>query len=124
MRIEPLGNGVEVFVSDRHHFTTDTVLLANFANAKNGEKIVELGTGCGTIPLLIIRDTTPDIIHAVEIQEEAIDLLRESVTHNTQNGIPNAALIDPIRGDIREIKTLRANFSKLDEEVASVMRNK
>lgn len=106
MRIEPLGNGVEVFVSDRHHFTTDTVLLANFANAKNGEKIVELGTGCGTIPLLMIRDTTPDIIHAVEIQEEAIDLLKASVTHNTQNGIPNAALIDPIRGDIREIKTL------------------
>ena len=46
MRIEPLGKGVGIYVSDTHHFTTDTILLANFAAAKNGERIVELGTGC------------------------------------------------------------------------------
>ena len=56
MRIEPLGEGVEVCVSDRHHFSTDTILLADFARAKNGERVVELGTGCGTIPLLMIKN--------------------------------------------------------------------
>ena len=106
MRKEPLGNGVEIFVSDRHHFTTDTVLLANFAGAKNGERIVELGTGCGTIPLLMIRDSSPEIIHAVELQEEAIDLLAESIGHNIRNGIEAAARINPILGNIREVKTL------------------
>ena len=59
MRLEPLGNGVEVYVTDAHHFSTDTILLAHFAAPKNGDRIVELGTGCGTIPLLLIRDTAP-----------------------------------------------------------------
>ena len=45
MRLEPLGNGIEIFVSDAHHFTTDTILLADFARVKNGESGVELGAG-------------------------------------------------------------------------------
>lgn len=106
MRVEPLGRGVGIYVSDAHHFTTDTILLANFASAKTGERIVELGTGCGTIPLLMIRDASPANIRAVEIQPEAVELLRRSVELNLQNGIDRAALIEPILGDIRDIKNL------------------
>lgn len=106
MRVEPLGNGVEVFVSDRHHFFTDTILLADFARVKNGESVVELGTGCGTIPLLMIRDNSPKEIYAVEIQDDAVDLLTQSIAHNLQNGIDRAALIRPLHGDIRDIKSL------------------
>lgn len=106
MRAEPLGRGVEVFVSDRHHFTTDTILLAHFAGVKNGERVAELGTGCGTIPLLLIRDSAPDIIHAVDIQKEAVDLLTQSIAHNLSAGISNAARIRPILGDIRDIRSL------------------
>ena len=82
MRLEPLGNGVEVFVTDAHHFSTDTILLAHFAAVKNGERVVELGTGCGTIPLLLIREHTPKEITAIDIQQEAIDLLQKSIAHN------------------------------------------
>ena len=106
MRTEPLGNGVQVYVTDTHHFTTDTILLANFAAVKNGERVVELGTGCGTIPLLLIRDSSPESITAVEIQQDAVDLLQNSIELNLQNGIERAALIHPLHGDIRDIRDL------------------
>ena len=106
MRLEPLGSGVEVYVSDRHHFTTDTILLAHFSAPRAGDRIVELGTGCGTIPLLLIRDSAPRSIHAIEIQAEAIDLLARSIAHNTEKGNARAACITPIAGDIRGISSL------------------
>ncbi|MBQ3264499.1 MAG: methyltransferase [Ruminococcus sp.] len=103
MRIEPLGNGVEVYVTDAHHFSTDTILLAHFAAVKDGERVVELGTGCGTIPLLLIRERQPKSIIAVDIQQGAIDLLEKSIAHNLENGIDRAGLIYPVLGDIKEI---------------------
>ena len=106
MRFEPLGQGVEVCVSDRHHFSTDTILLADFARVKNGESVVELGTGCGTIPLLMMRDNSPKEIYAIEIQDDAVDLLRHSVAHNLSNGIERASLIKPVHGDICDVKNL------------------
>ena len=106
MRAEPLGSGVEVYVSDSHRFTTDTILLADFAGVRDGERVVELGTGCGTIPLLMIREKTPKVIHAIDIQSEAIDLLEQSVGLNLSNGVGRAALIQPMLGDIREIRGL------------------
>lgn len=106
MRLEPLGGGVEIYVTDAHHFTTDTILLAHFAAAKNGERVVELGSGCGTIPLLLIRDCTPRDIIAVEIQEEAVALLQKSIEHNLGNGNEKASVIHPFLGDIKEIPAL------------------
>lgn len=106
MRLEPLGSGIKIYVSDAHHFTTDTILLANFSAPKNGERIVELGSGCGTIPLLTIRDSSPASITALEIQEEAVELLQKSLSYNLENGIDKASLITPLHGDIREIKEL------------------
>lgn len=108
MRMEPLGSGVEIYVTDAHHFSTDTILLAHFSSPKNGERIVELGTGCGTIPLLLIRDHTPQEIAAVDIQPEAIDLLQKSIMHNLDNGIGRADLIHPVLGDIKSVSELFA----------------
>ena len=106
MRLEPLGNGVEIFVSDEHHFTTDTILLADFAGLKDREKAVELGTGCGTIPLLIIRDRRPESFCAIDIQSEAIELLKSSIEHNAAKGNDRASVIRPILGDLRDIREL------------------
>ena len=103
MRTEPLGSGVEVFVTDENHFSTDTILLADFAAVKNGERVFELGTGCGTIPLLMIREHTPQSVTALDIQEEAIEMLTQSIAHNLAKGIERAGLIRPVLGDIREV---------------------
>ena len=54
--LQPLGNGAEIYVSKNHTFGTDAVLLSNFANPRRSEKAVDLGTGCGIIPALWMRD--------------------------------------------------------------------
>ena len=55
IHLEPLGNGMEIFVSDSYHFSTDTILLADFSQPANGKRCADLGTGCGTIPLLWLK---------------------------------------------------------------------
>jgi tRNA1(Val) A37 N6-methylase TrmN6 len=52
IHLEPLGSGIEIYVSQSYHFSTDTILLADFSMPKNGKKCADLGTGCGTIPTL------------------------------------------------------------------------
>lgn len=106
MRSEPLGNGVAVLVSERHHFTTDTILIAHFAGVKKHDRVVDLGSGCGTIPFLLIRENSPREICAIDIQADAIELLTKSIAMNLQNGIENAQRISPICGDIRLIREL------------------
>ena len=66
---EPLGNNIKIIVSDIHHFSTDTIILNYFCNAKKNDKVIELGTGCGTIPLLMKKDNKANEIIAVDIQE-------------------------------------------------------
>ena len=53
---EPLGNGFYVNVTPHHTFGTDAVLLSHFSAAKQKDRLVDLGTGCGIIPLLLLRD--------------------------------------------------------------------
>ena len=71
---EPLGSGIEVIVSRENHFSTDTILLADFAAPKKHENVIELGTGCGTISLLWCRNIPPKHITSVDIQESAVDI--------------------------------------------------
>lgn len=103
MNPEPLGRGFEIFVSDTHRFSTDTILLADFAAVKNHETVVDLGTGCGAIPLLMIREHAPKSITAIDIQEDAIDLLMQSITHNIGRGIERAEVIQPLVQDIKTV---------------------
>lgn len=82
VRLEPLGNGVRIFVNDLFHFSTDTILLADFSKPKKNSKAVDLGTGCGTIPFLWSRSDRSVSISAVEIQGEACALCERSIELN------------------------------------------
>lgn len=83
---EPLGGGMEIYVTDSYHFSTDTILLANFANRRGGRRRVDLGAGCGTIGLLWLKDNRDLEVTAVEIQAEACELLEQSVRLNDLAG--------------------------------------
>ena len=76
---EPLGNGFYVNVTPHHTFGTDAVLLRNFANPKVKDKLVDLGTGCGIIPLLALRDVQLKGVIGVDISEEATFLAQKTV---------------------------------------------
>ncbi len=99
IRKEPLGSGYSIFVTDEHHFSTDTILLANFCAPKKHEKAVELGAGCGTISMLWARDRVPEHIYAVEIQPEACRLMEQSVALNGEQD-----RISVINADMRALK--------------------
>lgn len=78
-------------------FGMDAVLLANFARVKSGEKVLDLGTGTGIIPILLTAKTEGQHFVGLEIQEESADMARRSVEHNQ--------LTDKVKivtGDIKE----------------------
>ena len=68
--------------TDGFRFGTDAVLLADFAGVKKGERVADMGTGTGVLPLLLsarAQDTTFD---AFEIQPEVADMAARSVQLN------------------------------------------
>ena len=99
IHLEPLGSGMEIFVSDSYHFSTDTILLADFSQPSAGRRCVDLGTGCGTIPLLWLKNTANLRVTAVEIQEDACALLQRSVAHNHLE-----EQLTVLHADLRELK--------------------
>jgi len=75
---EPLGNGFYINVTPHHTFGTDAVLLSHFANAKQKDRLVDLGTGCGIIPLILLRDGKLQSAVGVDISEEACLLAKKT----------------------------------------------
>ncbi len=98
-RLEPLGGGIKIIVSDEHKFWTDTVLLADFSKPRKNDKACDLGSGCGTIPLIWMRNDCPGFVTAVEIQENACSMLRRSLE---LNGLRDKAEV--ICSDLRELR--------------------
>lgn len=79
LKREPLGNGFFVNVTPHHTFGTDAVLLSHFAKAKKTDKLVDLGTGCGIIPLIMLRNGSLKEAVGVDISEEAAFLAQKTV---------------------------------------------
>ncbi len=100
-RWEPLSKTCRVLVTKAHGFTTDTLLLADFSAPKKGERCADFGTGCGAIPLLWRLRGGAEKIYGVELQPEAADLARRSVTENGFSGE-----IEILPGDVRKIEAL------------------
>ena len=98
---EPLAPGCQVLVTREHGFSTDTLLLAAFSQPRRGERCADLGTGCGTIPLLWRARGEPGPILAVELQPQAAEQARRSVERSGYNGH-----IQVVEGDVRDYKAL------------------
>jgi tRNA1Val (adenine37-N6)-methyltransferase len=67
---------------DSYCFSMDAVLLANFAKARREDRIIDLGTGSGVIPLLLSAKTEAREIIGVEIAEEIAQRAKRSVEMN------------------------------------------
>ena len=95
---EPLGNGFFVYVSQHHTFGTDAVLLADFAKPAAKDKMVDLGTGCGIIPLLALRDKPLKSVYGVDISQEAAELAQKTVNEL------KASNFTVINSDLKQLK--------------------
>lgn len=99
--IESLGNGVFAFLSKIHTFGTDAFLLADFADMKKRETACDLCSGCGIIPLLMLRKELNNPVTAVEIQEDACVLMNQSASKSNLQDKLNI-----INADLKEIKNI------------------
>ena len=85
----------------RFCFGMDAVLLAGFAGDARGERLLDIGTGTGILPLLMEARTAIPHLWGLEIQKESAEMAERSIK---LNGLEEK--IEIITGDIREADRL------------------
>lgn len=95
---EKLNDKIVVAVGSEHRFGTDAFLLANFSKPRKKDVVLDLGTGCGIIPMILTRDFCPKKVYGVDIQEKAVEQFKLSVEHSEHQ---NEIL--PILCDMKEL---------------------
>jgi tRNA1(Val) A37 N6-methylase TrmN6 len=105
--------GVNVYISKEHNFGTDAVLLAKFAKARAGQTVCDLCTGCGIVAVLMYRYYKAKKIYAVDISENAINLLNKTIAEN-----PKKRLGFSLEAVCRDLKEF--NLQKKTADVVTV----
>lgn len=82
-------------------FGMDAVLLCAFANVKEGDRVLDLGTGNGVIPILLKGRTNGSHFTGLEIQDINVDMARRSVAYNNIE-----EFVDIVHGDIKEASAI------------------
>ena len=102
-RIDDLqrNNLVIIQSTGRFCFGMDAVLLTGFAGEVKGERLLDLGTGTGIIPILMSAKTECSKLIGLEIQKESADMASRSVR---LNGIEDR--VEIIEGDIKKADEL------------------
>ncbi|WP_148411656.1 tRNA1(Val) (adenine(37)-N6)-methyltransferase [Murimonas intestini] len=98
-RLDELNrNGYKIIQDEKKFcFGMDAVLLSGFASVKEGESVLDLGTGTGIIPILLEAKTKGKHFTGLEIQKESADMARRSVAYNHLE-----EKISIVCGDIKE----------------------
>ena len=108
-RIDDLQrNGYQIIQNpEKFCFGMDAVLLTGFANAREKDILLDLGTGTGIIPLLMEAKYHCSHLTGLEIQEEVAEMAGRSVRLNQLEN-----RVDIVRGDIKEASRLfgKASF--------------
>ena len=98
-RIDELHRNGYRIIQDpgRFCFGMDAVLLSGFAKVKSGEKVLDMGTGTGIIPILLEAKTKGKAFIGLEVQPESAEMAERSVR---LNGLEHKIQI--VTGDIKE----------------------
>ncbi len=81
----PLSEQFLIAVNPTHRFSTDSILLSDFAAPKKSERACDLCSGCGIIALSWFRlgaQLAPRLAVGVEISPEASELMQLSIQKN------------------------------------------
>jgi len=101
-RLDDLQNGYWIIQDPKCFcFGMDAVLLSNFAHIKKNEKVLDLGTGTGIIPILLESRTTDCHFTGLEIQPDSADMAERSVKYNHLE-----EKISIVTGDIKDASNI------------------
>lgn len=81
-----------------YRFSVDALLLADFVRAKARDRLIDLGTGSGILPLLLAELTPAQHIVGLEIQPRLVGLARRNVA---RNGVQDRITI--LHADLKEV---------------------
>lgn len=104
IKTDTLKNGYKILQdSERFQFGIDAVLLADYASKslKEKESVIDLGTGTGIIPLLMVNKCKTAAFTGLEVQKESADMAARSVAMNELEG-----RIQIVHGDLKEAGSL------------------
>ena len=104
IKTDTLKNGYKILQdSERFQFGIDAVLLADYASKslKEKESVIDLGTGTGIIPLLMVNKCKTTYFTGLEVQKESADMAARSVAMNELEG-----QIQIVHGDLKEAGSL------------------
>ena len=100
--LEQLKIGDLQFVQPKrgYRFSLDAILLANFISAKPKERLIDLGTGSGIIPLLVSVLNPIQEIVGFELQERLMSFACRNVTLNGLND-----RIRIVQGNLKQVSS-------------------
>jgi tRNA1Val (adenine37-N6)-methyltransferase len=83
-----------------YRFSVDAVLVAHFAGPLTTETVLDLGTGCGIIPLILASRYPGIMAHGVELQGDLAGIARRNAV---ENGLGDRVRIHAL--DMKQVST-------------------
>ncbi len=98
--LDVLCNGKLLLVQKKegYRFSIDAFLISNFVQLKKGERVLDIGTGCGIIPIYLSKRGFTNRFLGVEIQKDLFHLCEKNRNLNLCENVQF------LFGDIRELK--------------------
>jgi tRNA1Val (adenine37-N6)-methyltransferase len=82
-----------------YRFSIDAIVLASHTDVRSGERLLDLGTGCGIIPLILTYRNPNITAFGIEIQEDLAEL---AILNVKANHMQNRITV--LRQDMRDLK--------------------
>jgi tRNA1Val (adenine37-N6)-methyltransferase len=103
---DSLFNGKLVIYQQRsgYRFALDAVLLAGLTTVHPNDRILDLGTGCGVVPLILAYRKLGKRIVGLEIQPELVELAQRNVEVN--------GYVERVRIYERDFREISADFRR------------
>lgn len=84
---------------DGFRFSVDPIILVDFFEGNKNGKILDIGSGCGIIPILLSYKKEMTNIYGVEIQKSSLEVFKKNIEENNLS-----ENINVIEGDVADIK--------------------
>ena len=106
--IDPFMDGRLRIIQSKtgYRFSIDAVLLSDFVTIKKYDTVIDLGTGCGVIPLSLLASKPLKHIYCIEIQPE---LACQAMRNARLNNLDKKMTV--IIGDMRSVPLPAASFN-------------